>query len=184
MLVGAKLQDFFGSKRTFLAGAAIYDVGTVTAAISQDAAIFLVGWSILGGIGTVLMLPATVMFISGTCQGKERAFAFGVWSGIAAAASIFGLIFSGYQTLFYSWRWVFALELVVLLIIVALQWLLLETLPMASWKSFDIGWSAPIGPRHHYPGFGFHPSQRAGRMGDRSLRPIIAPSSKPAPVCL
>jgi MFS family permease len=139
MLIGAKLQDIIGRKRTFILGAAMYGVGTFTAAISQNAAMFLVGWSILEGIGTVLMLPATVTFITGTYEGKERAFAFGVWGGIAAAASIFGLIFGGYLTTFYTWRWVFALELVILLIIFALHRMLKETRPTASWKSFDGG---------------------------------------------
>jgi len=139
MLIGAKLQDIIGRKRTFLVGAAMYGVGTFTAAISQNAAMLLVGWSILEGIGTVLMLPATVTFITGTYEGKERAFAFGVWGGIAAAASIFGLIFGGYLTTFYTWRWVFALELVILLIIFALHRMLKETRPTASWKSFDSG---------------------------------------------
>jgi MFS family permease len=139
MLIGAKFQDLIGRKRTFLAGAAIYGIGTSTAAISQNAAMLLTGWSILEGIGTVLMLPATVTFITGTYEGKERAFAFGVWGGIAAAASIFGLIFGGYLTTFYSWRWAFALELVILLIIFALHRVLKETRPTASWKSFDTG---------------------------------------------
>ncbi|KQC09451.1 MAG: hypothetical protein APR55_10290, partial [Methanolinea sp. SDB] len=141
MLTGAKIQDVIGRKRTFLIGAAIYGVGTSMAAVSWNAMIFLIGWSVLEGIGTVLMLPATVTFITGTYQGKERAFAFGVWGGIAAAASIFGLIFGGYLATFYTWRWVFALELVILLIIFALHRMLIETRPTASWKSFDLGGS-------------------------------------------
>lgn len=124
-----------------MVGAAIYGVGTFTAAISQNAAMLLLGWSILEGIGTVLMLPATATFITGTYEGKERAFAFGVWGGVAAAASIFGLIFGGYLTTNYSWRWAFALELVILLIIFALNRMLKETRPTASWKNFDIGGS-------------------------------------------
>ncbi len=127
MLIGAKLQDLIGRKRTFLAGAAMYGVGTSLAATSQNAAMLIVGWSILEGIGTVLMLPATVTFITGTYEGKERAFAFGVWGGIAAAASIFGLVFGGYLATFYSWRWAFAFELVILLIIFALHRMLKET---------------------------------------------------------
>jgi len=139
MLTGAKLQDFIGRKRTFLAGAAIYGVGTSMAALSQDAVMLLAGWSILEGIGAVLMLPATVTFITGTYEGKERAFAFGVWGGIAAAASIFGLIFGGYLVTNYSWRWAFALELVIILIIFTFHRVLKETRPTASWKSFDLG---------------------------------------------
>lgn len=139
MLIGAKLQDLIGRKRAFLIGTAVYGVGVFTAAISQNAAMFLFGWSVLEGIGTVLMLPATVTFITGTYEGRERAFAFGVWGGIAAAASIFGLVFGGYLTTNYSWRGVFALELVILLIIFALHRVLKETRPTSSWKSFDGG---------------------------------------------
>ncbi|MBP1929363.1 MFS family permease [Methanolinea mesophila] len=139
MLIGAKIQDIIGRKKTFMTGAAIYGVGTFIAAISQDAGMFLFGWSILEGIGTVLMLPATVTFITGAYKGKERAFAFGVWGGIAAAASIFGLIFGGYLATFYSWRWVFVLELVILLVIFAFHRVLTETRPTTSWKRFDIG---------------------------------------------
>jgi MFS family permease len=141
MLTGAKLQNIIGRKRTFIVGAAIYGVGASMAAVSQNATMFLVGWSILEGIGTVLILPATATFITGTYEGKDRAFAFGVWGGIAAVASIFGLIFGGYLTTFYTWRWVFALELVIILTIFALHWMLSETRPTASWKSFDIGGS-------------------------------------------
>lgn len=139
MLTGAKLQDYLGRKKAFLFGAAIYGAGTLTAVLSQDAAMFLMGWSILEGIGAVLMLPATVTFITGTYEGKERAFAFGVWGGIAAGASIFGLLFGGYLTTNYSWRWAFALELVILLIIFAFHRVLKETPTTASWKTFDLG---------------------------------------------
>ena len=141
MLVGAKLQDIIGRKRTFLAGAAIYGAGTFLAAISQDAVMFLLGWSILEGIGTVLMLPATVTFITGTYEGKERALAFGVWGGIAAASGAFGLIFGGYLATFYTWRWVFVIELIILVVIFALHRMLKETRPTMTWKNFDIGGS-------------------------------------------
>lgn len=141
MLIGAKLQDLIGRKKTFIAGAAMYGIGVFVSAISQNAAMFLFGWSILEGIGTVLILPATVTFITGTYEGKERAFAFGAWGGVAGAASISGLIFGGYLTTNYSWRWVFALELAILLIIFAFSRMLSETRPTDSWKNFDIGGS-------------------------------------------
>lgn len=139
LLIGARLQDFIGRKRTFMTGIAIYGVGTLTAAVSHNATMLLLGWSILEGIGTVLMLPATVTFITGTYEGKERAFAFGVWGGVASAASIFGLIFGGFLTTFYSWRWAFAFELVMVFTIIAIHRMLKEIHPTTSWKNFDLG---------------------------------------------
>ena len=138
-LIGARLQDLIGRKRTFLAGLAIYGIGVFTAAVSQNPTMFLLGWSILEGIGAVMILPATLTFITGTYEGKDRSFAFGVWGGVATAASIFGLIFGGFLTTFYSWRWGCAAELIILLIIFALHKVLKETSPTISWKNFDLG---------------------------------------------
>jgi MFS family permease len=139
LLTGAKLQDIIGRKRTFLAGIAIYGAGAFVAAVSQDAAMFCIGWSVLEGIGTVLMLPATTTFITGTYEGKDRAFAFGVWGGIASMGSIVGLIFGGYLATYYSWRWIFVIEIIILLLVVALHRALEETRPTLSWKRFDFG---------------------------------------------
>ena len=139
LLAGARLQDVIGRKRTFLSGVVIYGAGACVAAVSRDAAMFCLGWSVLEGIGTVLMLPATTTFITGTYEGKDRAFAFGVWGGIASLGSIVGLIFGGYLATFYSWRWIFVVEIAILLLVVALHRALKETRPTLSWKRFDYG---------------------------------------------
>ena len=139
LLAGARLQDVIGRKRTFLFGVAIYGAGVLVAAVSRDAAMFCLGWSVLEGIGTVMMLPATTTFITGTYEGKDRAFSFGVWGGIASVGSIVGLIFGGFLATFYSWRWIFVVEIVILLLIVALHRVLGETSPTLSWKKFDYG---------------------------------------------
>ena len=139
ILAGAKLQDVIGRKRTFLCGAAVYGAGACVAAVSQDAFLFCIGWSVLEGIGTVLILPATTTFITGTYEGKDRAFAFGVWGGIASAASIVGLILGGYLATFYSWRWIFMVEVAIIILIVALHRVLEETRPTESWKRLDFG---------------------------------------------
>jgi EmrB/QacA subfamily drug resistance transporter len=139
MLVGAKLQDTLGRKRAFLIGLAVYGIGTFTASVSLNAAMLLLGWSILEGIGAALMFPATATFITDAYEGRDRAIAFGIWGGIAAAASAFGPIIGGYLTTFYTWRLAFLIELVVVFAIFVLHRQLIRTPPTASWKGFDIG---------------------------------------------
>jgi EmrB/QacA subfamily drug resistance transporter len=141
MLIGAKLQDILGRKRAFMIGLAVYGVGTFTASISQNAAMLLFGWSLLEGIGAVLMLPATATFITGAYEGRDRAIAFGIWGGIAAAASAFGPIVGGFLTTFYTWRLAFLVELIIVFAIFALHRQLTETSPTVSWKGFDLGGS-------------------------------------------
>lgn len=139
MLIGAKLQNILGRKRTFMIGIAIFAAGTFIASISQNAAMRLFGWSFLGGIGAVLVLPATATFITGAYQGSDRALAFGIWGGIASVASAFSPLVGGFLTTFYSWRIAFLIELIGVFAIVALHRQLTETPSTASWKGFDIG---------------------------------------------
>ena len=56
-LLGAKLQNVLGRKKTFLYGAAIFGVGTTITALSLNALMLLFGWSLLQGVGAALMRP-------------------------------------------------------------------------------------------------------------------------------
>ncbi|KAF5083304.1 Antiseptic resistance protein [anaerobic digester metagenome] len=117
MLIGGKMQDVLGKKRAFLIGACIYGTGTVIAALSVNSTMLLIGWSILEGVGAALMTPATASIITGTYTGKDRAFALGIWTAMAGVAAAIGPLFGGFLTTFFSWRWGFALELVVIAVI-------------------------------------------------------------------
>jgi EmrB/QacA subfamily drug resistance transporter len=119
MLLGGKMQDVVGRKKAFLAGAAIYGIGTSIAALSINATMLLIGWSILEGIGAALMTPATASIITGTYTGKNRAFALGVWTAIASVGAAIGPLIGGFLTTFFSWRWGFGLELVIVLVVLA-----------------------------------------------------------------
>ncbi len=137
MLIGGKLQDVIGRKKAFLAGIAVYGVGTFTASMSTNATMLLIGWSILEGIGAILMMPATTTFLTSTYAGRDRAFAFGMWGGIGAAGAAFGPIIGGYLTTYYSWRWAFRLELLVVVMIIIFSYLLTESSPTLKWRDLD-----------------------------------------------
>jgi len=119
MLLGGKMQDVVGRKNAFLAGAVVYGIGTTTAALSINATMLLIGWSILEGIGAALMTPATASIITGTYKGKNRAFALGIWTAIASVGAAIGPLIGGFLTTFFSWRWGFGLELVIVIFILA-----------------------------------------------------------------
>ncbi len=121
MLLGGKMQDVWGRKKAFLLGAVIYGVGTTVAALSINSVMLLVGWSILEGIGAALMTPATASIITGTYHGKDRALAIGIWTAMAGIAAAIGPLLGGFLTTFYTWRWGFALELVIVIFILALS---------------------------------------------------------------
>jgi MFS family permease len=117
MIPGGKLQDVLGRRKTFLLGAFIYGMGAVIASLSINSSMLLLGWSVLEGMGAAFMMPATTSIISGTYSGERRAFALGIISSMASGAGTIGPIIGGFLTTYYSWRYAFALELVVILTI-------------------------------------------------------------------
>jgi MFS family permease len=121
MLAGAKLGDIIGRDKTFAIGLAIYGVGSLTTAISPSLGVLLVGWSGIEGIGAALVMPAIVSLIAVTYTGKQRALAFGIVGGVAGAAIAAGPLIGGWVTTELSWRYVFAGETVVVMVILLLR---------------------------------------------------------------
>jgi MFS family permease len=113
MLLGARLGDILGREKTFAIGLAVYGLGSLTTALSPNLTVLLIGWSGIEGIGAALVIPAIVSIIAATYDGKQRALAFGVVGGIAGAAIAAGPLIGGWVTTEFSWRYVFAGEVVI-----------------------------------------------------------------------
>ena len=138
MLLSAKLQDIVGKKKLFLIGTALYGVGTLTAAISPSATILFIGWAVIEGVAGALMMPATVSIISGTYSGERRTVALAIVGVMGAIAAAIGPLFGGVMTTFLSWRYGFACELIVVIIILVLQSKIPHFEPTESRSELDI----------------------------------------------
>jgi MFS family permease len=99
---------------------AIYAAGSALTAVAWAVPVLTFGWSFLEGIGAALVLPAMAALVAGTYRGADRAVAFGLLGGIAAAGVAVGPILGGWVTSNLTWRVVFVGEVVVALIILAL----------------------------------------------------------------
>lgn len=138
ILLGGKMGEILGRKRVFLIGLVVYAMGTLTAALSVNSVMLLIGWAILEGVGAALILPATATFITSSYGGKDRAFAFGIWGGIAAAGAAFGPIIGGFLTTYYTWRLAFGMELIIVFIILAMIKMIPSSKPAMGWKDLDV----------------------------------------------
>jgi MFS family permease len=121
MLAGAKLGDILGRNRTFAIGLTIYGAGSFITAISPNLGVLLFGWSLIEGLGAVLVIPAIVSLIASTYSGPNRALAFGIVGGVAGAAIAAGPLIGGWVTTEFSWRYVFLGEDVIVLVILLLN---------------------------------------------------------------
>jgi MFS family permease len=121
MLLGAKLGDILGRNRAFAIGLAIYGVGSLTTALSPSLAVLLVGWSGVEGFGAVLVVPAIAALTAASYEGRDRALAYALLGGIAAIAVAAGPLIGGWVTTEFTWRYVFAGETVIVILILLLR---------------------------------------------------------------
>src|SRR5213595_2057918 len=117
MLTGAKFGDIWGRKRAFGIGLAVYALGSLTTALSPNITVLLIGWSLIEGLGAVLVIPAIAALTAANYEGRERALAFALLGGIAGAGAAAGPLIGGFVTTALTWRVVFAAETVIVLVV-------------------------------------------------------------------
>jgi MFS family permease len=137
-LVSGELEKVLGRKKTFLIGAVIYGVGTLIAALSINSSMLLLGWSVLEGIGGALMWVATTSIVIGSYTGKRRATALGLVASIASGAALVGPIIGGFLTTYYTWRYAFGLEFVIILVILLFSRAIPSFPKTMNWSEFNI----------------------------------------------
>jgi MFS family permease len=121
VLMGGKLADIIGMKRTFFSGAVIYIIGSLLASLSNSLPIFILGWCAIQGFGAAMMLPNVNTIIRANVKGSARAQAYGLMAGINALGTAVGPIIGGFLTTFFSWRWAFRLEVFILVFVLLEQ---------------------------------------------------------------
>jgi MFS family permease len=120
MITGAKVGALIGRKRAFAIGCVIYGCGSFTTSISPNLPVLLLGWSFLEGVGAALILPAIVALVAGNFPVERRPAAYGLVAAAGAIAVAVGPLVGGFFTTYFSWRWVFAGEVVIVLVILLL----------------------------------------------------------------
>jgi MFS family permease len=114
VLMGGKLADILGMKRTFLLGATLYVCGSLLASFSNNLAIFILGWCAIQGLGAAMMLPNVNTIIRANVTGRSRTQAYGLMAGVNALGTAVGPLVGGFLTTYFSWRWAFRLEVFIL----------------------------------------------------------------------
>ena len=120
MITGAKIGAIIGRKRAFAIGCVIYGCGSLTTSLAQSLPVLLFGWSFLEGVGAALIMPAIVALVAGNFPAERRPAAYGLVAAAGAVAVAVGPLIGGFCTTYFSWRWVFAGEVLVVLAILLL----------------------------------------------------------------
>ncbi|WP_182525230.1 MFS transporter [Nocardioides dongkuii] len=105
LLLGGRIADYWGRKRTFMVGMVGFGVASVWGGLAQSGAELIAARG-LQGVFAALIAPAalamiTVLFPS----GRERNVAFAAFGIIAGTGAAFGFLLGGVLTQYADWRW-------------------------------------------------------------------------------
>ena len=111
LLLGGRIADFWGRKRTYLVGAGGFAVASALGGLAQNEAMLFGARALQGAFGALLAPASLALLTVLFTDPKERAKAFAVYGAIAGGGSAVGLLLGGVLTEYADWRWCFWVNL-------------------------------------------------------------------------
>ena len=137
ILIGSKVGDLIGRKRAYVLGLTGYAVGALAMTLAQSLTAVIIFWSIVGGLGASLLLPAMQSLIHGNFEGEAQRKAYALVGAAAAVAAAVGPLVGGFITTYLSWRVAFLLEdLVIVVVLSGIR--LVRDAPYTGSRSVDV----------------------------------------------
>ena len=105
LLLGGRLSDLIGRKRTFIIGLVGFAVASALGGAADSFGLLVAARALQGAFGALLAPTALAVLTTTFTIPKERARAFGVFGAIAGAGGAVGLLLGGFLTEKFDWRW-------------------------------------------------------------------------------
>ncbi|WP_148615936.1 MFS transporter [Nocardioides rubriscoriae] len=111
LLLGGRVADGAGRRRTYLVGVLLFAVASGACGAAQDGGT-LIASRFVQGLGAAAVAPAALSMVTLLfTDAAERARAFSIWGGLAALGGTTGVVLSGVLADLASWRWIFFVNL-------------------------------------------------------------------------
>jgi EmrB/QacA subfamily drug resistance transporter len=119
ILIGGSLGDLYGARRVFALGVAAFGASSVLCALAPTIETLVVARALQGATGA-LLVPASLAVIAVTFAEEERGAAIGSWTAWGGIAAVIGPLAGGQIVDLASWRWIFAVNVPLVLVTIAL----------------------------------------------------------------
>lgn len=125
LLVGGSLGDLYGRRRVFVAGVALFAVGSAWCGFVGSVQALIAARAVQG-VGAALLVPGSLSLISASFPAQQRGQAIGTWSGFTAMTAAVGPVLGGWIVQTISWRAVFFINVPLAALVV---WIALRHVP-------------------------------------------------------
>jgi len=105
LLVGGRIADLFGRKRTLVAGLLGFAAASAIGGAAQSFGMLAGARALQGAFGALLAPSALSILTTTFSDPGERGKAFGIWGAVAGSGAAVGLVLGGTLTEYLSWRW-------------------------------------------------------------------------------
>ena len=115
LLFGGRLADRYGGRRMFILGLILFGGASVVAAMAPTYEL-LAAMRFLEGVAGAMIAPAAMSLLHRLFPDpKDFGQAMATWGGVSVLGAILGFVASGIVTTWVSWRWMFAVPILVAL---------------------------------------------------------------------
>src|SRR3954469_1023094 len=120
LLLGGRIADLLGQRRTLLGGLGLFGIVSLIGGLAQTPGQLIAARAALG-LAAAVLAPATMTVIMVTFpEGSERRRALATWGMVATAGGTLGVLLSGLLAEYLNWRWVFFVNVPIVLVAWAL----------------------------------------------------------------
>lgn len=116
-----KLSDLYGRRPIYMAAMVLFLIGSLLCGLSTTMG-QLIGARAIQGMGAGGLMPLAFIIIGDLFTLEQRARMQGLFSGVWGVSSIVGPLLGGFLVDQVSWHWVFYVNLIPGLIVMALVW--------------------------------------------------------------
>src|SRR6266480_5233667 len=120
LLMGGSLGDYYGRRRIFIAGVAIFSLASAWCGFASNVRELIFARA-MQGAGGALLVPGSLAIISASFRDEDRGHAIGTWSGFTAITAAIGPVLGGWLIEHVSWRAVFFINLPLALVVILIS---------------------------------------------------------------